>query len=136
MTKLRNTPISSIPYVDIEEEHSSQSATPSVPTIAAQGPAQFAGGGNQPPEKNVPIAPTCQGGSLPVIGAQVETEEKGAEEPKDGATAPISPSHTTLPPSPHVTPIPSSHIAPISSPLHSPTPSVSTPFLKPVGSPI
>ena len=56
---------------------SSQSATPSVATTTTQGPAQSAGGGDQPPEKNIPIAPTCQGDPLPVIGAQAETKEKG-----------------------------------------------------------
>ena len=39
---------------------SSQSATPSVPTMTTQGPAQSARGGDQPPEKNIPIALTCQ----------------------------------------------------------------------------
>ena len=109
LTKLRNTPISSKPYADIEEDldvmmawiikrtkkwvkwtakksqskskttqaslaattpTSSQSATPSIITIAAQGPAQSVGGGDQPLEKNISIAPTCQGGSLLVFGAQ------------------------------------------------------------------
>ena len=108
---------------------SSQSATLSATTSATQMLAKFARGGDQPPEKNVPIAPTCQGGSLPIIGSQAKTEEKGTEEPKDGATAPISPSHATIPPpSPHATPISSTH--------HSPTASTSDPFLKPVGSPI
>ena len=174
LTKLRNTPISSEPYVDIEEDldvmmariikrtikcvewtmkkgrskrkttqaspatatpTSSQSATPSVATTTTQGPAQFATGGDQTPEKNILIAPTFQGSSLPVIGTQVEAE-KGTEEPKDGATTRVSPSHATLPPSPHATPIPSSHITPISSPHHSPTPCVSASLLNLASSPI
>ena len=139
LTKLRNTPISSEPYVDIEEDFnvmmariikrtgkwvewtakkgrskgkttqaspatatpaSSQSATPSAPITTAQGPTQSAGGGDQPPEKNVPIVPTFQRGLLQVIGAQAKAKEKRAEEPKDRACTPISPTHATLPQSP------------------------------------
>ena len=115
---------------------SSQSATPSVTTTTAQGPAQQTGGGDQPPERNISITPTCQGGPLPIIGSQASVEEKGTEESKDGATAPVSPSHTTPTPSLHTTPFPSPHITPIPSPHHSPVPSTSASLLKSSGSPI
>ena len=59
---------------------SSQSITPSATTSATQEPAQSIGGGEKPPKKNVPIVPTCQGGSLLVIGAQAEIKKKGAKE--------------------------------------------------------
>ena len=107
LTKIRNIPISSEPYVDVEEDFdvmmariikrngkwvewiakrnwsksmatqaspiystssSSQSATPSVITIATQGPAQPLGGGDQHLNKNISITQTCQDGSLPVVG--------------------------------------------------------------------
>ena len=107
LTKLRNTPISSEPYVNIEEDldtmvariikrtrkwvewtakkgrsrskssqlspaaatpTSSHSVAPSASIAVTQGPAIPAGGGDQPPEKNIPISPTWQGGSHPVIG--------------------------------------------------------------------
>ena len=87
-------------------------------------------------EKNVPMAPTCQGGLLPVIGARVEAEEKGIEELKDGASTRTSPSDVTLPQSPPPAPIPSSHIAPILPPHLGPTPSMSAPFLNHSGSPV
>ena len=51
-----------------------QSATPSVTTIATQGPAIPAGGGDQPMDRNIPITPTCQCCSLPIIGAQASIE--------------------------------------------------------------
>lgn len=107
LTKLRDTPISSEPYVDLDENlevmvarivkstgkwvewmakkgrsrskasqqspvaaspTSSHSVVPSASDAATQGPAIPVGGGDQPPEKNIPISLTCQGGPLPVIG--------------------------------------------------------------------
>ena len=138
--------------VDSEEKHSkrkttqaspttttptsSQSATPSVTTTTTQGPAQSIGGGDEPPEKNISIAPTCQGGSLPFIGSQAENEEKKIEEMKDGTISLVSPSPTTPTPSLNTTLFSSPHITPIPSPHHNPTPFASASLLKPTGSPI
>lgn len=174
LTKLRNTPISFEPYVNIEEDFdvmmaqiikrsrkwvewiekksqskskttkaslanatptSSQSATPSVVTTTAQGLAQSIGGGDQPPEKNISIAPSCQGSPLPVIGTQASTEEKKMEELKDGATTLASPPYTTPTSLPHITPTPSPHVTPIPSPHHSPI-SFASALLKSTSSPI
>ena len=42
---------------------SSQGATTSVMPSTAQGPTQPVGGGDQPPEKNIPLDKTCHDGS-------------------------------------------------------------------------
>ena len=62
-----------------------------------QGPAQPSDGGDQPPDKSIPLAKTCQDGSLPVIGTPAEAKKK-AEELKDGAvTLALSPHSSMIP---------------------------------------
>ena len=58
------------------------------------------------------------------------------EESKDGATALVSPSHTTPTSSLHIYLFTSPHITPIPSPHHSLVPSASASLLKSSGSPI
>jgi hypothetical protein len=152
LTKLRNTPVSSEPYVGIDEDldvmvaqiikrtgkwvewiakkgrsrsktaqaspatstpSSSQSVTPSVTIKTTQGPAMPAGGGDQPPDKNIPIAPTCQGGPLQFIGTQSTTGEREAEELKDSSPAPTLLPHISSSSSPQITPVPSPHTTPL-----------------------
>ena len=49
-------------------------------TTTSTGPSQSIGqGGDQPPEKNVPLTPTCGAGPLPNIG---KTGEKGDDKDK------------------------------------------------------
>lgn len=55
---------------------SSQGATPSVTITETQGPAMPMEGGDQPLDKNIPIAQNFQGGPLSVIGSQSTTREK------------------------------------------------------------
>lgn len=139
LIKLRNTPISSEPYVNIEENFyvmmariikrtgkwvewiakkgrsrgkgsqpssttgtpsSSQSSTPGVTIIDTQGLAMPIRGGDQPPKKNIPITPTCQDGSLPMIAIYSATGEKETKELKDsGPTLALLP-HISSSPSP------------------------------------
>jgi len=40
------------------------------------------GGGDQPPDKNIPLEKTCKDGSIPIIGIEVEDEKKKVEEKK------------------------------------------------------
>lgn len=49
-----------------------------------QGPTQPSDGGDQPPNKSISIAKTCQDGSLPVIRTPSEAEKKKAKESKPG----------------------------------------------------
>ena len=77
----------------------------------AQGPTQLVGGGDQPPEKNIPLDKTCHDGSRSIIGTQAEEkkeEEKKEDEPKDTVATP--------PPSPQATLVPSTHATLVSSP--------------------
>jgi hypothetical protein len=91
---------------------SSHSVTPNVSIAATQGPTIPVGGGDQPPEKNIPISLTCQGGSRPVIGAQSTAEEKEAEKEKDSGSTPIFIPHISSSPSPQITFVPSPHTTP------------------------
>lgn len=115
---------------------SSHSATPGVTIETTQGPAIPARGGDQPPKKNIPIVPTCQGSPFPIIGTQSATGEKETEELKDSAPTPTLLPHISSSPSPQITLVPSPHTTPLPSPHHSPAPSASAPMLKPPGSPV
>ncbi len=115
---------------------SSQSATAGMTIASTQGPAQLAGGGDQPPNKNVPIVKAYHDGSLLVIGTPTRVEEKKMEEPKDRMIASIPFPHVTLVPSPHVSPIYSPDTTPIPSPHHRPILPKSATFLQPSGSSI
>ena len=76
---------------------SSQADTLDVTPAITQALAQPIGGGDQPPEKSIPLTKTCQDGSPPMICAQPEVGKK-VDELKD--------STTTLVPSPTSSPVP------------------------------
>ena len=115
---------------------SSHSLVPNAYDAATQGPAISAGGGDQPPKKNIPISLTCQGGPQLVIGNQPTAKEKEVEKEKDSGSSPIFTPHISSSPSPQITPIPSPHTTPPPSPHYNPILSGATPVLKPHGSPI
>ena len=62
-----------------------------------QGPAQPAGGDDQPPDKNIPLTKTCQDGSPPMIGAQLEAKTN-VEDPKDSIFILVRSPHSSLVP--------------------------------------
>ena len=62
-----------------------------------QGPPQPAGGGDQPPNKNIPLTKPCQDGSPPMVGAQSEVKKKGEEQKDSVATLVPSPTSSLVP---------------------------------------
>ena len=59
--------------------HDTSGTNPSL----TQAPTQLASGGNQPPQKNIPLDKNCLDGSVPMIGLEVEAKKKKVEEIKD-----------------------------------------------------
>ena len=59
-----------------EASSSSQGATAYVMPSTTQGPTQPAGGGDQPPERNILLDKTCHDGSQPIIGTQIEEKKE------------------------------------------------------------
>ena len=62
---------------------SSLGGTSGITLSLTQGPSQLAGGGDQPPDKNIPLDKTCQDGLTTMTRLEVEVKKKKIEEPKD-----------------------------------------------------
>ena len=63
-----------------------------------QGPTQPSSGGDQPPNKNIPLDKTCQDGLVLVIRTEIKDKKKKVEELKNTAVTVVL--------SPHSRPIP------------------------------
>lgn len=87
--KKRTRSASSTGGVASKKAQSTAATSTIVATSTLADPTQFVGRGDQPPKKNIQVAPTYRGGSVPDTG-KVGNDEKNKEEQEKSVTKPPS----------------------------------------------